>query len=128
MNGWLTEMVDSSWIEALGGLSRCEMRNVPPAFWAKAGRAATTQAADDAARIAKRKRIFIFLPDDERERGTLFVLVAVALADHLQCARVKPTRVASTVLSARFDCLRDRESTPTGRCLPHRNARPFRPP
>ena len=30
MNGWFTEMVNSSWIEALGGLSRCEMRSVPP--------------------------------------------------------------------------------------------------
>src|ERR1700741_4813504 len=25
MNGWFTEIVDSSWIEALGGLSRWEM-------------------------------------------------------------------------------------------------------
>src|SRR5436190_929386 len=57
MKGWFTEIVDSSWIEALGGLSRCEMRNVPPDFWAKEGTAAITQAAQDAAKIAKRKRI-----------------------------------------------------------------------
>src|ERR1700722_16385067 len=30
MNGWFTEIVDSSWIEALGGLSRCEIFSVPP--------------------------------------------------------------------------------------------------
>src|SRR6478736_7933909 len=34
MNGWLTEIVDSSWIEALGGLSRWEIFSVPPCFCA----------------------------------------------------------------------------------------------
>ena len=67
MNGWLTEIVDSSWIEALGGLSRWEMRSVPPDFCAKAGAAAVTKAAQDAARIAQRESISNFLPD-ERER------------------------------------------------------------
>ncbi|MFI5029868.1 MAG: hypothetical protein ACHQPH_04105 [Reyranellales bacterium] len=67
MNGWFTEMVDSSWIEALGGLSRCEMRNVPPDFCAKAGTAPDIRAAQDAARIAQRESIILFLPD-ERER------------------------------------------------------------
>ena len=67
MNGWFTEMVDSSWIEALGGLSRCEMRSVPPDFCAKAGTAPVTKAAQDAARIAQRESIIHFLPD-ERER------------------------------------------------------------
>jgi hypothetical protein len=34
MKGWFTEIVDSSWIEALGGLSRWEIFSVPPCFWA----------------------------------------------------------------------------------------------
>ena len=34
MNGWFTEIVASSWIEALGGLSRWEILRVPPCFWA----------------------------------------------------------------------------------------------
>jgi hypothetical protein len=67
MNGWFTEIVDSSCTEALGGLSRWEIRNVPPDFCARAGTATVTQAAHDAANIAKRESIFDFLPD-ERER------------------------------------------------------------
>src|SRR6185437_11602274 len=39
MKGWFTEIVVSSWIEALGGLSRWEIRSVPPCFWANAGTA-----------------------------------------------------------------------------------------
>src|SRR5690349_13607009 len=67
MNGWLTEMVDSSWTEADGGLSRWEMRSVPPCFCAKAGDAAVTKAvvtkaAAVAARNAKREPIDV-LPD-----------------------------------------------------------------
>src|SRR6185369_2211983 len=53
MKGWFTEIVDSSWIEALGGLSRWEMRNVPPCFCASAGTAVVTQTAQDTARTAK---------------------------------------------------------------------------
>ena len=34
MNGMTVEMVASSWIDALGGLSRWVTCRVPPAFWA----------------------------------------------------------------------------------------------
>src|SRR5215472_8487596 len=68
MKGWFTEMVDSSWIDALGGLSRWEIRKVPPAFWASTGDAAITQAAQDAARSAKRVSMNIFLPDERYAR------------------------------------------------------------
>src|SRR5689334_15804421 len=107
MNGWFTEMVDSSWIEALGGLSRCEMRSVPPDFCARAGTAPHTKAAQDAARIAQRESIFPIPPRRTRTL-TLFVLLVTTLADHLQRASVKATRAFSTDLSARSDFPRDR--------------------
>src|SRR5262245_52443693 len=44
MKGSTVEMVASSWIDALGGLSRCEMRSVPPGL-AKAGPGAGPMAA-----------------------------------------------------------------------------------
>src|SRR5262245_17609616 len=67
MKGWTTEMVDSSWIEAEGGLSRWEMRNVPPCFCAKAGDAVVTntpaiKAAVIVEKNAKREPIDV-LPD-----------------------------------------------------------------
>ena len=40
MKGMTVEIVASSWIEALGGLSRWVTRSVPPAFCADAGAAA----------------------------------------------------------------------------------------
>src|SRR6266851_6260197 len=50
MKGITVEIVASSWIEALGGLSRWVTRSVPPAFCADAGAlAATTRAAIEAA-------------------------------------------------------------------------------
>src|SRR5713226_7198335 len=51
MKGITVEIVASSWIEALGGLSRWVTRSVPPAFCANAGAAlaATTRAAIEAA-------------------------------------------------------------------------------
>src|SRR3977135_1818576 len=51
MKGITVEMVASSWIEALGGLSRGVTLAVPPAFCADAGTAlaATTRAAIEAA-------------------------------------------------------------------------------
>src|SRR5882757_8751143 len=51
MKGITVEMVASSWIEALGGLSRWVTLSVPPAFCADAGTAlaATTRAAIEAA-------------------------------------------------------------------------------
>jgi hypothetical protein len=44
-NGATDEIVASSWIEALAGLSRWNTRKVPPAFCANAGAAANTIAA-----------------------------------------------------------------------------------
>src|ERR1051326_1297426 len=44
MNGITVEMVASSWIEALGGLSQRYIRSVPPGCWAKAGLAASSMA------------------------------------------------------------------------------------
>src|ERR1700694_544355 len=51
MKGITVEMVASSWIEALGGLSRWVTRSVPPAFCADTGAAlaATKRAAIEAA-------------------------------------------------------------------------------
>src|SRR5580704_10204020 len=51
MKGITVEIVASSWIEALGGLSRWVTLSVPPAFCADAGTAlaATTRAAIEAA-------------------------------------------------------------------------------
>ena len=51
MKGMTVEIVASSWIEALGGLSRWVTRSVPPAFCADAGAAlaATKRAAIEAA-------------------------------------------------------------------------------
>src|SRR5262245_29464008 len=66
MNGWLTEIVDSSWIDALGGLSRWEMRSVPPCFCADAGTAAT-RATQTAARMAKLLRMNFFPPGRLRQ-------------------------------------------------------------
>ena len=62
MNGMFTEIVASSWIEALGGLSRWDMRSVPPCFCAKAGADRTTAATTPPAMVARRLRIFI-LPE-----------------------------------------------------------------
>ena len=59
-----------SWIEAEGGLSRWEMRSVPPAFWASPGDAAVTKAAQDAARIAQRA-IRVHLETSRYARGAL---------------------------------------------------------
>ena len=42
MKGITVEMVASSWIEALGGLSRWVTRSVPPDFCADAGAALAT--------------------------------------------------------------------------------------
>jgi len=51
MKGITVEIVASSWIEALGGLSRWVTLSVPPAFCADAGTAlaAMTRAAIEAA-------------------------------------------------------------------------------
>src|SRR6185437_928993 len=57
MNVLTTEIVASSWIEALGGFSRWEMRRVPPAFWANDGDAAVTKTARLTAANAIRSRI-----------------------------------------------------------------------
>src|SRR5476651_2041804 len=62
MKGWFTEIVVSSWIEALGGFSRWEICSVPPAFWASAGVAATPKATRLAATKARRLRTIV-LPD-----------------------------------------------------------------
>jgi len=54
MKGITVEIVASSWIEALGGLSRCVTRSVPPAFCAKEGALpATTKTAAKAAMIPR---------------------------------------------------------------------------
>ena len=61
MKGITVEMVASSWIEALGGLSRWVTLSVPPAFCADAGAAlATTKRA--AIEAAMKPRI-LFPPD-----------------------------------------------------------------
>src|ERR1700712_3898184 len=45
MNGISVEIVASSSTEALGGLSRCVMRTVPPCFWADAATVEATRPA-----------------------------------------------------------------------------------
>ena len=57
MNGMTVEIVASSWIEALGGLSRWEMRSVPPCFWANAGRRRQHERSKVPAANATRLRI-----------------------------------------------------------------------
>ena len=66
MKGMFTEMVASSWTEALGGLSRWEMRSVPPCFWARAGDTATIKATAVPARNANPVRIQKILPSPRR--------------------------------------------------------------
>ena len=56
-NRMTVEIVASSWIEALGGLSRWEIFRVPPCFWAKAGAVANTNATRVPAANATRERI-----------------------------------------------------------------------
>src|SRR5215813_4436998 len=70
MNGWLTEIVDSSWIEALGGLSRWEILRVPPCFCAKLGTAAM-QAAKIPAAMSQLVPINYFLPDTAAVAGAV---------------------------------------------------------
>ena len=72
MNGWTTEIVASSWIEALGGLSRWEIFRVPPCFWAKAGTAANMNAARVPAANATRERIKFPPKDAPLFRRALF--------------------------------------------------------
>src|SRR5260221_1595309 len=83
MNGWLTEIVDSSWIEALGGLSRWEIFRVPPCFWAKAGTAVNMNAARLPAANATHKRIN-HPPKDAPLRGRCSFPVAGKLAQRVQ--------------------------------------------
>ncbi len=53
----------SSWIDALGGLSRWEIFRVPPSFWANTGPAADIKATNVPAARATHLRILYFLPD-----------------------------------------------------------------
>src|SRR5882757_514865 len=126
MNGWMTEIVASSWIEALGGLSRWEIFRVPPCFWAKAGAAANTNAARVPAANATRERIDF----SSRRRAALcralfFFPVAGKLAQPLQRPSLNaPARAQAP--SIRSDSLPDHENRPTDRRLPRRSARQFR--
>ena len=90
MNGWLTEIVDSSWIEALGGLSRWEIRSVPPCFCAKLGAAAIMKATEVPATSAIRVRIN-FPPRRNAVAGVLFFPLAGRLAHRLQRPRANAT-------------------------------------
>jgi hypothetical protein len=61
MNGMTVEIVASSWIEALGGLSICVMRSVPPDFCASDAPALNSEAAliKKAAAIIRDERVII---------------------------------------------------------------------
>src|SRR5262245_17190350 len=48
MNGTTDEIVASSWIDALGGVSMCWILRTPPCFWADAPLAATANATTPA--------------------------------------------------------------------------------
>ena len=58
MKGMTVEIVASSWIEALGGLSRWLTRRVPPAFCADAG-AASARSAAIAGTMNMRRMVFL---------------------------------------------------------------------
>ncbi len=90
MKGWFTEIVDSSWIEALGGLSRCEILSVPPCFWANVGAAAIVKATKAAAATAKRVRINYSSQTLSRYRP-IVLPVARRLAHRLQRPRANAT-------------------------------------
>ena len=83
MNGMFTEIVASSCTDALGGLSRCDTRSVPPCFCAKAGAEMTTAAARPPAMIARRFYAYSHPP-----RGTLvgvFLLPRCGRGYHIVC-------------------------------------------
>src|SRR5918993_2094452 len=68
MNGTAVEIVASSWIEALGGVSMCWILRTPPDFCAQAEPVANSAAAK-AAGMNHPVRIFMLFPPMRRANG-----------------------------------------------------------
>jgi len=71
MNGTTTEMVASSWIEALGGVSLCCILRTPPAFCAQPASAVVITNTTTPANAKHPCWIFMLFPpgSEPRERG-----------------------------------------------------------
>ena len=69
MNGTAVEIVASSWIEALGGVSMCWMRSTPPDFWAQPGPAVTLNAVTTLSNAYHEIRLFMFVSSRPRGRA-----------------------------------------------------------
>ena len=64
MNGTTVEVVASSWIEALGGLSWKYIRSMPPLFCASAGAAAKPRRARRRRTSRIEPRLHLFIPSE----------------------------------------------------------------
>src|SRR5688572_19708411 len=94
MNGTTVEVVDSSWIEALGGLSWKYIRRMPPLFCACAPDAAPSAKAP--ASTAASTRMF-FLRCDCREDGATCRLFPARLLPLLRRAKERKATGCSSV-------------------------------